>query len=121
MTGAVVVEGSAARRAAIVVGALVAGVVLVVAVLATAPGHEERFGRSMAAMQALAHTIEEGDTLTERTVGELTFTSISRVDGLVYFQEGIDLGGEPVGYVWSPAGEPDDARHVTGPWYQYRG
>ncbi|MFI6299297.1 hypothetical protein ACIBEJ_47435 [Nonomuraea sp. NPDC050790] len=99
---------------------LLAGVLVLVAVMAAAPARDERFAGSAGSMEALARTLGEGDDLGERAIGNLTFEKVFRADGRVYFQQGRGwLGDRAYGYVWSPRVPPAEAEHLDGPWYAY--
>ncbi|WP_327582243.1 hypothetical protein OHA25_40785 [Nonomuraea sp. NBC_00507] len=82
---------------------LVAAVALV-AILASARTHGERFADSVGQMEAVARTLRESDELDDPMIGKLTFDAVFKKDGVVNFQLGTDLGPDPYGYVWSPDG-----------------
>ncbi|WP_162794852.1 hypothetical protein [Nonomuraea lactucae] len=130
MGGTITVEESGLRRTACLGAVLLAGILLLGALVFLMPAQDHRFARSAAKMEALARTLGEGDSLGQRDIGYLAFEDVYREDGLVYFVQGDIAGVDPFGYVWSPRTMPVDLdehdsvahsyKHLQGPWYAWQ-
>ncbi|MFD9947312.1 hypothetical protein ACFWYW_22175 [Nonomuraea sp. NPDC059023] len=92
-------------RALAVVGVLILGGVMVVALVALRGTGDPRLSAASAEMEAVARTMRDGELLGPRTVGGMAFEEVRREQGVVVFQEGENLSS-PYGYAWSPQGDP---------------
>ncbi|MBB5079048.1 hypothetical protein [Nonomuraea endophytica] len=92
-------------RALAVLGVLILGDVMMVALVAFRSTDDPRFSGAAAEMEAVARTLKDGERLGPRTVGGLAFEEVRRERGVVVFQEGENLAS-PYGYAWSPQGDP---------------
>ncbi|MFI9550653.1 hypothetical protein [Nonomuraea endophytica] len=92
-------------RALAVLGVLILGGVMVVALAAFRSTGDPRFSGAAAEMEAVARTMKDGERLGPRTVGGLAFEEVRRERGVVVFREGENLAS-PYGYAWSPQGDP---------------
>ncbi|GAA0925648.1 hypothetical protein [Nonomuraea longicatena] len=101
------------RKAA--VAAFTTGILLLVGVMFMASYADTAFNRSMEGMEQVSRSLDEGETLHDLTIGDLTFQTVFEEAGAVYFRR----ADEPSGYVWSPHRPPSDTLPIRGPWYTF--
>ncbi|MEV0584458.1 serine hydrolase domain-containing protein [Nonomuraea sp. NPDC050310] len=97
--------GSRRSQVLAFLGVLTIAGVMMLAIVAFRGAGDEQFVRSVVGMEAFARTMQDGDRLGSRTVGEMEFEEIRRERGVVFFQQG-EPWGRPYGYAWSPQGDP---------------